>query len=156
MGTTVSGLRYPEPTDPVNQGATAIKNLALDVNGRYIQQYVGATQSISIPANGRVLFVAALTVPAVQWNRLILADYRGLCTVLPATNYSDLLLLLNSANVSTVRTNGPGNPHGFYTAIQPAGTATTWQVDASANAAATYSPNAAFGALNLIAIPLST
>jgi hypothetical protein len=32
MGTTASGLRYPEPTDPVNQGADAIKNLATDVD----------------------------------------------------------------------------------------------------------------------------
>jgi hypothetical protein len=31
MGTTASGLRYPEPTDPVAQGAQAIHNLADDV-----------------------------------------------------------------------------------------------------------------------------
>ena len=32
MGTTAGGLRYPEPTEAVAQGATAIKNLALDVD----------------------------------------------------------------------------------------------------------------------------
>jgi hypothetical protein len=32
MGTTASGLRYPEPTDPVNQGAANIKNLATDLD----------------------------------------------------------------------------------------------------------------------------
>jgi hypothetical protein len=35
MGTTASGLRYPEPSEPVAQGATAIRNLAEDVTGKY-------------------------------------------------------------------------------------------------------------------------
>lgn len=33
MGTTTRGFRYPEVTDRVADGATAIKNLALDVDG---------------------------------------------------------------------------------------------------------------------------
>jgi len=35
MGTTSTGLRYPEITDPAYNGADAIKNLALDVTGKY-------------------------------------------------------------------------------------------------------------------------
>ena len=35
MGTTSGGLRYPEPTEPVSQGAVNIRNLAEDVTGKY-------------------------------------------------------------------------------------------------------------------------
>lgn len=34
MGTTALGLRYPEPTDRLNQGAQAIEDLALDVDAK--------------------------------------------------------------------------------------------------------------------------
>jgi hypothetical protein len=51
MGTTSTGLRYPEPTDPVNQGATAIKNLATDVAGKYPTMQAG-TQAITLAGGG--------------------------------------------------------------------------------------------------------
>jgi hypothetical protein len=54
MGTTSSGLRYPEPTDPVNQGAAAIKNLADDVTSIYTPE----------PTTGGVTAAGALSPDA--------------------------------------------------------------------------------------------
>jgi hypothetical protein len=50
MGTTTSGLRYPDPTDPVNQGAAAIKNLADDVTAQYSRPARGVANVTANPA----------------------------------------------------------------------------------------------------------
>ena len=156
MGTTASGLRYPEPAEPVAQGAVNIANLAADVNARYVQQFTGVAQTATVPANGNVVFIPAVNVPALPWPRVILVDYRGLCTSLAAANYADLMLSNSTGYQSTARTNGPGNPHGLYVGLLPAGQASVWQVNASANAAATFSPNGAFGGMSIICFPVST
>lgn len=73
MGTTPQGLPYPEPTDPIADGATAIKNLAAAVNqpvsGRVtivITSAVAASITVTFPAGyftapPRVMATASLT-----------------------------------------------------------------------------------------------
>jgi hypothetical protein len=56
-------LRYPEPTDPVAQGATAIRNLAEDVTGKY-----GATPYLG---GGWLPFYPTTAPPAGQVMRMI-------------------------------------------------------------------------------------
>ena len=63
MGTTSIGLRYPEPTDPVSQGAAAMGTLAGDVNARYPLFYYGPPSAQNLPANGTLGFVSPITVP---------------------------------------------------------------------------------------------
>jgi|SRR5262245_12532347 len=56
MGTTAGGLPYPEPTDPIAQGADAIKNLATKTEARYLSGFANVTSA----ANG----VCTVTFPA--------------------------------------------------------------------------------------------
>ena len=58
MGTTASGLRYPEPTDPVNQGALNIKNLATDVDTLTGNMNIEATRVLGTLGNMGVLNAA--------------------------------------------------------------------------------------------------
>jgi len=53
MGTTATGLRYPEPADPASAGALNFKNLADDVTGKYPPQaaYGTGLDGVAIPAN---------------------------------------------------------------------------------------------------------
>lgn len=52
MGTTATGLRYPEPVDPVSQGAAAIKNLADDLTAKYGAVLLKAGNSTVALASG--------------------------------------------------------------------------------------------------------
>jgi hypothetical protein len=82
MGTTATGLRYPEPTEPVNAGAANMKNLADDLTAKYepavIQSgtlYGGAVPAGTVPriiaglgagttnAGGQISFAVGASVP---------------------------------------------------------------------------------------------
>jgi hypothetical protein len=54
-GQTTNGLPYPDPTDPISQGATAIKNLAtaMDPHGGDTGWVVLAVVSGAVIQNGR-------------------------------------------------------------------------------------------------------
>jgi hypothetical protein len=70
MGTTLSGLPYPEPTDPVAQGAAAIKALAtfLDPYPRgQLARTVSAGQDVTGTAS---ILTTTCTVPAGASRRL--------------------------------------------------------------------------------------
>jgi hypothetical protein len=78
MGTTATGLRYPEPTEPVNAGAANIKNLADDVTAKYGLAPANSGLAINpwgaaIPA-GKVLQVVSglatvtMTSSGAAWN----------------------------------------------------------------------------------------
>jgi hypothetical protein len=58
MGTTPKGLPYPESTDPLNQGANAIKALALAVDA----QWTAGKGSPTGDASGRASFAHGLGV----------------------------------------------------------------------------------------------
>lgn len=66
MGTTTKGYRYPEPTDPVAQGADAIKNLALDVDARAGAAASGTVSLTPTALNAPVS--AAITFPAGRFT----------------------------------------------------------------------------------------
>jgi hypothetical protein len=71
MGTTASGLRYPEPTDPVNQGATNMKNLATDLDPRPAGMLGRSTLSGSVDATtGSNLLTTTITLPTQRWIRV--------------------------------------------------------------------------------------
>jgi hypothetical protein len=73
MGTTASGLRYPEPTDPVNQGATNMKNLATDVDPR-AAGLLARNKPASLPdvTGSGTLMATAVTIPGTgqRWIRV--------------------------------------------------------------------------------------
>lgn len=74
MGTTTSGLRYPEPTDPVAQGAAAIHNLADDVTTRGAKMLgaaVMAPVTLGAPGGTLGLTQTALTIAAVPYPRIV-------------------------------------------------------------------------------------
>lgn len=58
QGTTPKGLPYPESTDPLNQGANAIKALALAVDGQWTAGKISPTGD----ATGRASFPHGLGV----------------------------------------------------------------------------------------------
>jgi len=64
MGTTPGGLPYPEPTDPIAQGADAIKNLATAIDNR-IQT---GTLTVSTSGSPITFSPAFATVPVVIAN----------------------------------------------------------------------------------------
>jgi hypothetical protein len=73
MGTTTGGLRYPETTDLVKDGAVAIKNLALDVDtyktpgAQAIEAVAGTTYTVvTADANKikRLTATATVTLPS--------------------------------------------------------------------------------------------
>jgi hypothetical protein len=66
MGTTVNGLPYPEPSDPIAAGAAAIRSLAekLQITGGRVTMTGGANseaQTVTFPVG---LFTSAPTVVA--------------------------------------------------------------------------------------------
>ncbi len=92
MGTTASGIRYPEPTEPVAQGAAAMKILADDVQAKYqlapvnsghlndwggampagrVAQVVAGTATITMASNGQ----AAWNVPGNPWAGILSAHF---------------------------------------------------------------------------------
>ncbi|WP_408898639.1 hypothetical protein ACJ5H2_05900 [Nocardioides sp. R1-1] len=48
-GTTSRGFRYPDDTDPVNDGALAVRNLANDVNTK-VGAHASGSVNVSVPA----------------------------------------------------------------------------------------------------------
>jgi hypothetical protein len=74
MGTTASGLRYPEPTDPVNQGATAMKNLADDAT-RNGPRTLGAAAAVAVTlTTAWAANTGPVVVAAVPYPRLLLLE----------------------------------------------------------------------------------
>lgn len=65
MGTTSRGYPYPEPTDPVSQGAAAIQALANAVNTRAGSAAAGTVQ---ITGSNSALGFATVTFPANRFN----------------------------------------------------------------------------------------
>lgn len=72
MATTAKGLRYPVATDPLNQGATAIQNLATDVDARLPAQTVYATAAVlaSVPIAAAATFgTVTVSWPASRFTQ---------------------------------------------------------------------------------------
>lgn len=59
MGTTPTGLPYPEPTDPVAQGAAAIKALAEAIDPRWLA---------SVPVSSQVWTPSVATLTGGTWD----------------------------------------------------------------------------------------
>jgi len=72
MGTTASGLPYPEPTDPVSQGSVAIKNLAtpVDLRSRGLLARTTSSGTQDVGAAGAQVLTTAVTLPATRWVRV--------------------------------------------------------------------------------------
>lgn len=69
MGTTATGLRYPEPVDPVANGAAAMKNLADDVTAKYGRGRVALNvQGIQtdLPGGIGTILSTPFTLPAAR------------------------------------------------------------------------------------------
>jgi hypothetical protein len=79
MGITATGLRYPEPTEPVAQGATNIANLAADVTDKYlIEPYLGADPARTFaPSSGTIPAGASLRIVGGQLNLMTDAAGQG-------------------------------------------------------------------------------
>lgn len=68
QGTTPSGLPYPESSDPLNQGANAIKALALALDGKGVgKRFEARTLSLLNFSGGLAVvnFVTAFAAPPV-------------------------------------------------------------------------------------------
>jgi hypothetical protein len=73
MGVTTSGIRWPEPVDPINQGAVAMRNIAEDVTtkyGRGILARTLQTAAVDITTAGATLMSTVLTLSASRWIRV--------------------------------------------------------------------------------------
>lgn len=103
MGVTSNGLRWPEPTDPVAQGAVAIRNLAEDVTSRHARYPGFATLTLTtLPANGGTLGLGgALNVAAVSYARIILVTLDVL--IQTATTWSTFTLRNGATDIGTFR-----------------------------------------------------
>ena len=116
MGTTSNGLRYPEPTDPVAQGAVAIRNLAEDVNGKYPIIQTGKTNVAMTAGGGSITVtfpkpftappVLALTCNAITGNVAVTASV----TALTVTSFTCILRQDGGASFA-------GNGFLYWTAI---------------------------------------
>jgi hypothetical protein len=69
MGTTPSGLRYPEPTDPVSAGAVNIKNLATDLDP-YPRGLLAHTNYPGGDLTSGNILTTTVTVPGTGQRRL--------------------------------------------------------------------------------------
>lgn len=130
MGTTASGLRYPEPTDPVAQGAAAMKNLADDVTSLYVGKSTGPASlqpwGGAVPAGGAVRMAAGVAT-------LVFAASSTVAFVVPngGKAWSQLLAVLISGANNTQP--APGNQYAaaasptlgtvYVTGYTPAGAA---------------------------------
>jgi len=75
MGTTTRGLRYPEPTDRVNQGHVAIANLAADVQSEFDDTLgAGSGTRVTLSAAGKT----AAGVTVVSFGIVRLGPFRHL------------------------------------------------------------------------------
>lgn len=103
MGVTSSGLRWPEPTDPVAQGAVAIRNLAEDVTTRGAR-YVGfaTLTSTTLGSTGGTLGLGGtLALTAVSYARIVLVTL-DVCTS-SATTWSTFTLRNGGTDIGTFR-----------------------------------------------------
>lgn len=85
MGTTPNGYPYPEPTDPVAQGATAIRSLAEKVDVNLALGVLAGQGQVTTDANGRGTYTFPrpfLTAPLIQ------VTWRGTGASVVCTIYS--------------------------------------------------------------------
>lgn len=103
MGVTTSGLRWPEPTDPVAQGALAMRNLAEDVTARGARYLGFATlTTTTLPAGGGTLGLGGtITVAAVSYARIVLVTLDVLMS--SATTWSTFTLRNGGTDIGTFR-----------------------------------------------------
>jgi hypothetical protein len=67
MGTTSSGFTYPEPSDPVADGADAIKALAQQIESM-VGVFASGGGSINLPSGGANNGSEAVTFPAGRFG----------------------------------------------------------------------------------------
>jgi len=119
MGTTPNGLPYPEPTDPVAQGAAAIKALAEAVDPRVGARAIATGQATLTSITPNTLATLAVSFPAGRFTAAPLvfvslnaANVHG-CTPAAATAITASGFTLNGA-----RTTGNANIPVSWLAIQ--------------------------------------
>jgi hypothetical protein len=88
MGTTASGLRYPEPVDPIANGALDIRHLAEDVAAKLniqsgsrvtaLNSGSGSTGTITFPRAFPVVPVLVATAGAITGNTVVNCAVSGL------------------------------------------------------------------------------
>jgi preprotein translocase subunit SecB len=85
MGVTASGLRYPEPSEPVAQGAANIKALADDVTTKYAKVY-GAQANLTTNASGnaQVVHTAAKVFASIALTMTVATANNGKVMVMHA------------------------------------------------------------------------
>lgn len=117
MGTTTKGYRYPETTDPVAQGATAIKNLATDVDTKASVSAAG-TAVITVTANNANM-TTSVTFPAGRFSAtpaVAIAAYGSNCSYY-STGVNNVTV--NGFTAIAFRTAGTGNISVGWVATQP-------------------------------------
>lgn len=151
MGVTTSGLRWPEPTDPVAQGALAIRSLAEDVTTHAAKLLGSATMNgPTLPAGGGTLGLSgALAIAAAAYPRIIQVTL--VTTLSLATTYCNVTIRSSGTAVITSRVVTPQHTHRMvWTELLPANTARSF--DAIINSTAGASTYATAGLAELSAV----
>jgi hypothetical protein len=117
MGTTATGLRYPESTDPANAGALNFKNLADDVTTKYPTMQSGS-QSVALTTGAGTAtvtfpkaFAASPAVSAMSTAITSSVVVAVSLTVLSATSFTVKLRQLDGGTYS-------GNVNLYWIALR--------------------------------------
>jgi hypothetical protein len=107
MGTTASGLRYPEPTEPVANGATAIRNLAEDVAATYgVHVDKFPIIAVTLGAGGGTVQIGRdMVVAAAPFNRWCRFAYNAV--IGSSATFGTFTARLNGSDVTQVRGQTP-------------------------------------------------
>lgn len=158
-GTTTSQkLPYPDPTDPVANGANAIRALAEAVDAHGVKVYHGDPISATIASGGgSVQYVNPITVAAATFPRVLVVSFRGMCSTLGAGT-ADFQLrqpgqiggtLVQFARVNAVNVTGSG----LYVYNLAANVSTSFNVLFASSVAATAPNDNRFGGMDITAYP---
>jgi hypothetical protein len=123
MGTTASGLRYPEPTDPLPNGAAAMKNLADDVTSIYTPEPTtgGVTgggalspDAQTVPAGAALRVVAGkLNVTTDAAGQFVLTITAFTTAIVGMTISSAVSLSAPFDNTFSIAARGPNSVYGY-------------------------------------------
>lgn len=152
MGVTSSGLRYPEPTEAVTQGALAIRNLAEDVTTRGARLLGGIGMvSATLPAGGGTLGLTAssLNVAAAAYPRIIVVTLVE--TLSSNTTWVGFSIRQAGTNLMTFRASATQHTvRGVWTELLPANTARAYDATITSSAAAAVYNTAGLAELTAI------
>lgn len=152
MGVTTSGIRWPEPADPINQGALAMRNLAEDVTVRGARLLGSATMTAgTLPAGGGTVGTSgALSVAAVPYPRIVQVTL--VQTLSSATTWCAFTLRQAGADILSFRAVTPQQTtRTVWTELVPANTARSYAAVITSSAAAAVYATAGVAELSAVA-----